>query len=492
MQTRNPRLGLAWAVVVLALGLGIYLAGRLWSTGAARAADLTPGTPAVTRLRAVTADANVVLVVLDATRADHVGCYGYPRQTTPTIDRLAADSLLFEWHFSQSTETKSSTATLLTSQYCDTHLSDGPRSLLPGTFTWEQGLAEAGFETALFSSNLKASPVFGIGEDFQHVACDRDLLPFTREGEERARPEVLLRAFEEWLSERGEGRFFAYLHFMPPHYPYFQPEEMTELFRGLEPVAFEPGSLAFPEPLPRPLPTPPALPGWVNLYDANLRYGDWAVGELVELLEDRELWERTLLIVTSDHGEGFGEHGYVWHGKGVYDEECHIPLIIRFPGARAGGRRIEAFSATVDMLPTVFDLLGVRYPAEGVQGHSLLPVMAGEEERARDQVFCRAGGSVPKYLTRNRQHALILFSNGTWRALYDLGQDPEQQVNLIDEQPETAERMLHVFGRFAETQRRPPRDCLDPEAEMPPLPEAPVRGLTPEQEQQLRNLGYVR
>lgn len=492
MESRRGGRHVWWVLAAGLAALAAYGVVRCWPGQAFEPAPLTPAGPGVAELRQASRDANVVLVVLDAVRADHVGSYGYPRETTPNIDRIAQSSLVFERHFSQSTETKSSTARLLTGQYCDTHLSDGPRPLLKGTFTWEQGLEEAGFRTALFSSNLKASPVFGIGDDFQHIECDRDLEPLVREGERRVLPEALLRAFERWLEENGDSRFFTYLHFMPPHQPYLQPEEMKELFAGLAPVDFEPGGLAFPERVPPPLPPPPALPEWINLYDAHLRYGDWAVGELERLLRESRVLEHTLLTVTSDHGEEFGEHRHVWHGKSVYDEECHIPLLIKFPGGKTEPRRIPGLSQTVDLLPTVFDLLEVSYPREGVQGRSLLPVMAGSTESAHEYVFCRAGGTPSKYLVRSLAYALILYGNGRWRALYDLRVDPKQRKNVIANHREVGEEMTEAFRRFAKTQRRPPMNFLDPNAEMPTLPPAPVMELTPEQEQQLRNLGYLR
>jgi len=480
-----------WILVVAVVAAAAYGGVRYRSANAFQPAAFTPDSPEVEALRSAVEGANIVLVVLDATRADHVGCYGYPRETTPNIDRLAQSAVVFEKHFSQSSETKSSTASLLTSQYCDTHLSDGPRGLLSGTFTLEQGLSRAGLRTAVFSSNLKVSPAFGLATDFDHQECDAELIPRTRAEERWTQPEVLVRAFRAWLEEQDGARFFAYLHFMPPHTPYAQPGEMTELFDGLEPVSFRPGDYEFPEP-PRPVrPTPPALPEWINVYDANLRYGDWAMGEVESALREFGVFDDTLFIVTSDHGEGFGEHGYVWHGRGVYDDNTHIPLVMRLPGGEGGGLRIHTLSQTIDLFPTILDLLRVEYPRNGAQGQSLLPVVAGLTDGVHDCIFARAGGPPSKYLVRSLTHSLILWDNGEWRALYDLESDPGQRQNVMEEQPEAAEELIGVFRDFAEKQRRPPRDFLDPEAEVVPLPSAPLPELTPEQEKHLRNMGYL-
>jgi arylsulfatase len=485
---------LLWVLAGLLILAGLYLGLRHGLSGRSDPAEFTPEGPVVDALRGSVRDASIVLLVIDAARADHVGCYGYPRETTPNIDRLAQSSVLFEWHFSQTAETKSSTACLLTSQYADTNLADGPRALIPGTFTMEGGLGRAGFRTLLVSSNLKACPLYGIGDDFQDSIWDRALEGLAEEGERAFHPTVALRAVRQWLADNGDSRFFAYIHFIPPHYPYDQPEAYTELFEGLEPIDFEAGEVAFPERVPRPIPTPPPLPDWINLYDANLRWADWTVGEVEAILGDSGLLDSTLLIVTSDHGEAFGEHGHTWHGRSPHDEACHVPLLIRFPGGKLAGTRIEALTESVDLLPTLFDLVEVEYPAEGIQGRSLLPLIAGDCDSVNDYVFCRAGGSPSKYLVRDKEHALVLASNGEWRVLYDLARDPGQRENVYTKHRAVGEEMADVFRRFAERQRRPPVDFLDPHAVMPPLPDVPEIEMSPEDRARVRriaDLGYL-
>ena len=492
MQTIRSRRGLWWLSAIIAAGLATVGAVHLRSAGSA---PLTRGGGTVDALRSSAAGASIIILVMDAARADHVGCYGYPRDTTPNLDRLAGSSVLFERHFSQSAETKSSTACLLTSQYCDTNLADGPRALIPGTFTLETGLRKAGFRTLLISSNLKASPLYGIGSDFQDSIWDRQLEVLAEKGEERYAPTVALRAFRKWLADHPGERFFAYIHLAPPHYPYGQPAEFTKRFAGLKPVSFQPGGLPFPESMPRPFPTPPRLPEWINLYDANLRYSDWALGELVALLRAQGVLDKTLLIVTADHGEAFGEHAHVWHGRSVHDEACHIPLVVRFPGGQLAGKRIPALTESVDILPTLFDLLAARYPAEGVQGRSLLPLLADSRTSVSDYVFCRGGGKPSKYLVRSKDYALVLYSNGRWRALYDLKKDPGERTNVADANRAVADSMAAAFAVFAQQQRRPPLDFLDPNAVMPPLPEVPEIQMSPEDRARVKriaDLGYVR
>jgi len=197
-------------------------------------------------IREAARGANVVLVVIDAARADHLGCYGYPRDTTPNMDRLAGESVRFEGHFCQFPRTKESTASLFASQYSDSHLASGNRHLMDGTFTMAKGLGEAGYRTVLFSSNPNASPGAGIGLDFRETYDQGDVDPLVRSWKELTSPEPLLGLIGDWLGRNGGSRFFAYIHFDPPHQPYIQPEEMTALFAGQEPPDFEAGDFAFP------------------------------------------------------------------------------------------------------------------------------------------------------------------------------------------------------------------------------------------------------
>jgi len=197
MHCRKPYEGSLCLLFLLAL---IGLGGCGSSRAPGGAGDHTGGTP----------DApNLLICVIDAARADHLGCYGYPRATTPNIDRLAEESLVFDNHFTQSTETKLSTASLFTSQYVDTHLAFGDRPLPKSAFTMARGLRDAGFKTLLFSANLQASPAYGIGTDFHEVRWAPDLEALTRPGETAHSPEVLLRAFQAWLDTRDDSRFFA-------------------------------------------------------------------------------------------------------------------------------------------------------------------------------------------------------------------------------------------------------------------------------------------
>ncbi len=478
----------AFLLALAGLSLGAVLHG-LWPGRA----TLTCRSPAVTALRNAVRHANLVIVVMDAARADHLGCYGYARDTTPHIDALAEDAIVFHNHFCEMPLTTASTISLFRSQYPDTHcayyeVGEHDRA----SFTLASALACGGFRTALFSSNPSASPAVGVGTDF-HEAAHR-IYPVTR-GRQFS-PEALLLRFRAWVEANRRSRFFVYIHFLPPHTPYHQPTRFTERFVGRIPPGFRsatytPCEFELPIEDRPPEPDHPPLPRWIDLYDANLCYADWAVGQVVECLTGAGVFETTLLIVTSDHGEAFGEHGFIWHAHAIHDEATHVPLVLRFPGSTVPPGHVKCLTRTIDLAPTLCDLFEIPYRADQVQGRSLLPVLAGETDTAAQYSIAKSYGP-RKYMIRDGRHALLLYRNPEWRALYDTKADPGETNDILHERPEVAERLHRSFRAFAEAQRRPPRCFLDPEAEPLPEPRPPETALPPEVRRNLEGLGYLR
>jgi arylsulfatase A-like enzyme len=489
---------LGWVVLAAALALAVYAIGtRLGGVEEVRTDPLAAGE---------LEGANLIICVVDAARADHVGAYGYERDTTPHLDRLARESFLFERHFVEFPRTHESTAALFTSLHTDTHLVRTYGGLAESTFTMAKGLAEAGYSTVTLSANTWTTREAGVGQHFDEHCDPLHLGPFKEGSETVLSPLPLLRAFEAWLHQREEGPFFAYLHFVPPHQPYTHPEEMRAAFQGKEPPEYRPedyhpGFYEHPVKDNKRSWDPPPMPEWINLYDSHLKYADWTVGELLRLLRHTDLLDNTVLVITSDHGEAFGEHGYLWHVFGAYDEVTHIPLVVRLPGRREP-RRVPALTQNTDLLPTLFELLNVPYPKEEIHGRSLLPLMTGEAERVHDEIFIAGDGAPQMYVVRSRDYMLVLYANGKWRSLYDLRDDPGQRENIIADRPKVAAEMVEAFRRFTSTQLRQRFDVLDPEAEpvlltdrIPQLQEAArgarPRELSPEAKQQLRDLGYL-
>ena len=488
------------AVVVSAGYMILRQRGRVPPAAAGEAyrrAALTGDLPAADDLRAAARDANVVICIIDAARADHIGCYGYPRDTTPNIDRLARSGTVFEQHFSQYPETKMSTASLFTSQYPDTHLAYGDRGLAESTFTLAQGLRAAGLHTVLFSQNGYASPMWGLGEQFDEAYYEPHLKEAGRDLPDIWKPEALLEQVESWLEKRPRSRFFAYVHFMPPHDPYIAPAGTRQYFAGQQPPNAWLSDYPFDEVererrgKERPW-SEQQQRRMLNLYDGNLRYADWAVGELEMLLREAGVFESTVFIVTSDHGEAFGEHGYRGHTFSAYDETIRIPLVIKLPKSNVPGRRISALTQSVDVMPTLLDLLEAPYPRDGVQGRSLLPLMAGEADEVNDYIFARAAGEPPSYVVRSHEWMLVLYRGGRLRALYDLKEDPRALHNVIESRPEEADRAMEAFRAFARSQTAPPLHFVDSDAPPPELPEVNKIEVNEEMRRSLEALGYLR
>jgi arylsulfatase A-like enzyme len=227
------------------------------------------------------------------------------------------------------------------------------------------------------------------------------------------------------------------------------------------------------------------------MYDANMRWGDWGVGAVVHALRHRNLLDNTLLIVTADHGEAFGEHGYLFHCLSVYDEAVHIPLLIRFPGPQRLVGQVEALTQTVDLLPTVLDLAGGSFPKQRVQGVSLRPVLEGREGTGREYVFSRSGGRWPQYLVRDSRWALIRYSGAKLKALYDLRKDPAEEHNVAVSHPEVVAKLTAALQAFGRTQTRSPAEFTTPGASPPIMPKAPARPLSDRARRELKALGYL-
>jgi len=517
----GPGFLLSVLIIIVLLGIAAHRvfrrparppAARSLASAVPEPLSLTTSTPSLEELRALVAGSNLVICVIDAARVDHMGCYGYSRNTTPNIDRLAAHSLVFEQHFCQYPQTKPSTAALFTSLYPDTHLTAAMRTMDRSTFTMAEGLRVAGFHNAFFSSNPWASPEMGIGDDFDWIRPLRRTPggrrgtggPASRGGMLRApgrgisvstrRPESILTSVEEWLAADPPSPFLAYVHFMPPHTPYEAPEDMKKAFAGKPVPSFRRGKYPFRGIIQEGGASEHKSPSpeLVNLYDANLLWADWGVGELMDLLREAGVWDNTLFILTSDHGETFGEHGYRWHPACPYDEVIRIPLLIKFPGNAGPAGRVGALTQTIDLLPTIFDLYHVPYPADGIQGRSLMPLLTGEAEKVNDYIFSRTSGTPPAYVVRDFRSALLLYEGGKLRALYDLQADPGQTRNVIKQQPARAAELMEAFRRFAVAQRSPPLHFLDPKARTRDLPPVPEVTMSEESRRELKALGYLR
>ncbi len=336
---------------------------------------------------------NVIVLLIDTLRADHLGSYGYERATSPELDALAQRGFLFESCIAQSSWTLPSTASVLTGLYPQTHgcVSLSTLRLARPLSTLPEVLLEEGFATGGFIANCIISQRNGFAQGFEQFQ-ELCMLP----------AEDINAEAVDWIQAQGESPFFAYVHYYDPHWPYAAPEPFTRFFeeegdpqagddrmrQALTAVARsksrEGGSPAPRWEIVDSLENDFAIVDddhfqltdwlvsrWRNRYDAEIRYWDTALGRLVDRLDELGILDDTWLIVTADHGEAFGEHDYVGHGASLHGEQVHVPLIILPPGGRAG-QRISSPVEQIDIAPTVLAALGLEADPRFV-GRSLLP-----------------------------------------------------------------------------------------------------------------------
>jgi arylsulfatase A-like enzyme len=471
--------------------LGLHVAGAgsdryAWASWRAPrvlggAADTAP--PAGDRgrgLRESLRGASVLLIVLDAARAAEIGCYGYARPTTPEIDRLASEGIVFERAYTPAVYTLGAMSSIWTSQYPDRHhgeLSYADR-LPRDRLTLADVLGAAGVPTAGFVANAMAGSALGFDRGFAEFHEVYRAYP-----EIGSRGESLARALPGWLA-RPHDRFFAYLHFREPHFPYDPPPPFDTRFGPDAPLTREQRrdkGWYTDVNQGRRRASADELAHLVRLYDGNLAYADAQIGAIRRALESSGLLEKTVVIVTADHGEQLGEHGYISHSAQVYEQSVHVPLIVRLPAGKGPrGLRVRGLVDHLDIAPTVLELLGVPAPSGGrFQGRSLLPVIAGAA--GKPAVLSRTVWDRPVYALRDERFKLIYDTRTGGSELYDLEADPDERRELSAAQPLRAEyyrqTLQHwILGLRPATAAAAAAQRLE---------------TTPEQCENLKSLGYL-
>jgi arylsulfatase A-like enzyme/tetratricopeptide (TPR) repeat protein len=352
-------------------------------------------------------EANVLLITLDTTRPDRLGAYGYAKAETPEIDGLARSGALFENAYSPVPMTLPAHASIMTGAYPlfhGVHL-NGKFVLGPGAVTLAKTLKSVGYATAAFVSCFILDSRFGLNQGFEYYGDRMEDAGQVKNLDSERRAETTFRDFESWMERRrGAGKFFAWVHFYDPHYPYVPPE---------------------------PYRSDPRLAG---PYDGEISYMDHYIGEVRRLLEAKGLADSTLIILAGDHGEAFGEHGEIeGHTIFAYEENIRVPLIFWSARGFPKGRRVRARASLVDIFPTVLDYLRLKAPAF-VQGKSLVPLLEGRRQPARDfyfetDYFRDVLGCSP---LRGVISAGFKYIDLPRPELYDLARDPAEKANLAD------------------------------------------------------------
>jgi arylsulfatase A-like enzyme len=411
-------------------------------------------------------DVNLLFILIDTLRADRLGVYGYSRDTSPAIDRLAATGVRFAEHLAQSSWTKCSMASLWTGLYpARTGVTRSPQGISKDALMPAEILSEAGFRTIALWRNGWIAPKFGFHQGFEvyHTPKPRRISPSVR----REKPTLgmagtdqdTVRSAVEFLRTHGDQRFFLYVHLMDLHqYVY---DEDTALFGT----------------------------SYSAIYDNSIRWEDRVVGSLIDEIDRRGLRDKTLIVLASDHGEAFGEHGREGHARNVYGEVTTTPLILSFPFRLSEPVVVETPTENVDLWPTLLDLFQLPSLIEP-DGRSRLPELLAAAEGASplprstprfahiDQNWARTTKpELPMVSVSEGNFRLLIGASAGGRGqLFDRSTDPREQNDLSEEQPETLKRMRQLAKTYLEGTS--------------PWGAAPEVGIDEEELEQLRALGY--
>lgn len=320
--------------------------------------------------RAPAPKTNVILISLDTLRADHLGCYGYEKNTSPNIDAFAKSAVLFERCMAPASWTTPSHATVFTGLPSSAHRAGGlmHRRLRPSFTTLAEVFRDEGYLTAAYTEGIAMSGELGFDQGFDTYGDGYG--PGLKPGS----AEKTFTKGLDWLDRHGDHPFFLYLHTYEIHAPYQAPEPFHSRFaEGVPPgVIPEAGGVAIEKAR--------------DAYDAEIAYTDDALGKLFDALQERGLLESSLVVIFSDHGEEFGEHGGITHARTVFQEQLHVPLIVRMPGATPPTGRVSQLVGLGDIFATILNGADVDHPIPSTS-HNLIPLMHGQTGAyARDMV----------------------------------------------------------------------------------------------------------
>ena len=402
---------------------------------------------------------NVILIGVDTLRADHLGCYGYARETSPAIDKLAAEGILFQEAISHMPATTPSFASILTSKQPISHgvLDNNYQgySLDDQYITLGELLKNCGYNTAAFVSAWTLSPDTNLTQGFNE---------YNHSGLRQRQAEMVNQEVFAWLDKHKNSKFFLFIHYFDPHGRYNSPYPYNRCFDFTNqpydilriPSYQRHGNISDPS-------------FYIAQYDGEIKYTDYCIGQVLKKLAELNLDRQTLIILTSDHGETMDEH--LWwfdHGCFVYEEQIHVPLLLWYPKMFTQ-KKINTLVRHIDILPTILDILGINF-SKGLEGYSLLPLIKGEMPKAQ-LVYCESARGNPtrnkksisgikgkQFAIRSKEWKLIMTPTprGLDYQLYNLSQDPQELDNLIKENLAIVNQLKRKLGEFVQQYQSSP------------------------------------
>jgi arylsulfatase A-like enzyme len=440
---------------------------------------------------------NIVLISVDTLRRDHLGCYGYERDTSPHIDRLAEEGVLFENMISSTSWTLPAHAAMFTGLADSVHGAlDTDRKLADDRVTLAERLRAAGYATAGFFSGPTLYPAFGLGQGFDtYVDCTSypDLSAASAEapGIEIGGPlqvasmadvtsPRIYEAVQSWLRQNAKRPFFLFIHMWDPHFDFIPPPPYDRKFDPDYDGPVTGRNFIFDDSINAQMPERD-LEHIIALYDGEIGWTDEHIGRILADLDALGLRDTTIVMLLSDHGTEFFEHNSKGHRQTLFDEVIRVPLIVRYPGRIEAGLRVAAQARMIDVVPTLLALVGM--PPADVMGQSLIPVLSGDE-LPEDTLAVSELFSLGRALRSFRRLDRKLIRHELRRAtlIYNLRSDPGEQRPLQDADNLLVQAALRDAGRGDKW-------LAEYRAALPISPAAPA--LPEKVRRRLESLGYL-
>ncbi len=387
---------------------------------------------------------NVVIIVIDTLRADHLSLYGYGRETSAGLSAFAEDSIVVESSLANAPWTKPSMASMFTSLYPSQHgvvEEETSNRLADSLLTFPEVFAEQGYQVIGFSENPHISKGRGFAQGFERLSLKPGF---------QADSEWVLSGAKKWLRTREEGSpFLLYLHFLDPHGPY-EPKNSSDFLGNLQSEhklvkAGLVGKLVKDGRLTEEL-SQTDRDYLIALYDAEVREITQDVSQVFAMLQQHGLSDDTIVLLTSDHGEELFDHGSLKHGYWLFDEALHVPMIWRIPGlgARHVGTAREQLVRHIDVAPTLFELLGFEAQTH-FQGRSVVPLLRGESMPPVPHLAESSWRGINRQAVRDGGWKLIVDELSGRAQLFDLDSDPSETIDLAAEQPDQVARLRELL-----------------------------------------------
>jgi arylsulfatase A-like enzyme len=437
----------------------------------------------------------VILISVDTLRADHLSCYGYERPTSPHLDALAKESALFVNVYAPSPWTLPSHVSMLTGLNTVRHqVNREDQRMSPELVTLAELLKTNNFFCSAFTGGGFVSSAFGFADGFDSYYERADEIYLDHAAE------FCFRDVARWIEFNKDRDFFLFIHTYQPHDPYVSPLPYKTRFLSeqarwtqLNLLGYLGGKSGIFKPLPQ-----EERQNIIDLYDGEILYTDEGlIGPLMATLKELSLYDQTMIVFTSDHGEEFFDHGGWGHGHSLYDESLKVPLLIKFPDKKFKGRRIENIVSLVDIVPTILDELRIDWSKSNVDGRSLVPLLKGKEKDHRTFLSDVGENILNLHLPRK-----MAMSEGTFKfilnknlsqeekdffqfppvpvkmlELFDLSVDPLERISIVEKEARLAQRFLrHLEAVSARVKGQIQQTAI----------------IDKELEQQLRALGYIK